>query len=69
MLERTELSNREILILEALAQGASGAELSRAIGQSRGTAEAQIRVLFKKLGARSRHHLVAQAFRLGILQI
>lgn len=56
-------------ILQALSEGADGKELARVIGQSRGTAEADVRVLFKKLDARSRHHLVAQAYRLGLLEV
>jgi len=67
MLELPALSEREVRLLYALAEGANGKELATAIERSRGTAEAEIRVLFQKLGARSRHHLVARAFRLGIL--
>ncbi len=67
MLELPALSEREVRILNALAEGANGRELASAIEQSRGTAEAEIRVLFQKLGARSRHHLVARAFRLGLV--
>jgi LuxR family transcriptional regulator len=63
------LTQRELCILEALSQGADGKELARTIGRSRGTAEADIRVLYRKLDARSRHHLVARAFRLGILTV
>ena len=67
LLTRPRLNEREIQILRALADGANSKELARIIGRSRGTAEAEIRVLFRKLEARSRHHLVAQAFRLGVL--
>jgi len=66
-MSRPELSPRDILILEALANGADGKELARLIDRSRATVEAEIRALFIKLSARSRHHLVAQAFRLGSL--
>jgi len=63
------LNAREIAVLEALADGANGKELAHIIGRSRGTVEAEIRLLFQKLGARSRHHLVAQAFRMGVLRV
>lgn len=64
-----QLNSREIRILEALADGADGKELARVVDRSRGTVEANIRSLFRKLDARSRHHLVARAFRLGVLSI
>lgn len=64
-----QLTSREIRILEALADGANSKELAHIIQRSRGTVEAEIRVLFGKLNARSRHHLVAQAFRMGVLPL
>lgn len=66
---RPDLSAREVRILEALANGANSKEVARLLGQSKGTVEAEIRALFVKLGARSRHHLVARAFRLGLLPL
>lgn len=62
-------SHRELAILRALANGTNSKELALIIGQSRATIEADIRVLFVKLQARSRHHLVAQAFRRGLLPL
>ncbi len=54
-------------ILEALAEGAQSKEMAAIIKRSRGTVEFYIRSLFLKLDARTRPHLVAQAFRKGLL--
>jgi LuxR family transcriptional regulator len=63
----TQITDRERQILQGLADGANSKDLAQMIGRSRGTVEAEIRVLFSKFEARSRHHLVAQAFRHGVL--
>lgn len=62
-----QVTERERQILQGLADGANSKDLAQIIGRSRGTVEAEIRVLFTKFEARSRHHLVAQAFRFGVL--
>ena len=67
--QQLRISEREVRILEALAEGADSDELADRIALSKGTIEAEIRKLFSKLGARSRHHLVARAFHLGILPL
>src|SRR5579863_4066367 len=64
LMARLILSARDIRILEGLADGANSKELAQLIERSKGTVEAEIRALYRKLAARSRHHLVAQAFRL-----
>lgn len=61
------VSEQELAILEALADGARSDEIARRTSKARTTVETHIRVLFEKLKARSRSHLVAQAFRGGIL--
>ena len=64
-----ELSQHEMTILHALADGAQSKEMATVIKRSRGTVEFYIRSLFLKLHARSRPHLVAQAFRTGVLTV
>jgi DNA-binding NarL/FixJ family response regulator len=63
------LTCHELAILEALADGAQSKEMAAAIHRSRGTVEFYIRSLFLKLNARSRPHLVAQAYRKGLLPV
>lgn len=63
------LTCHELAILEALADGAQSKEMAAAIQRSRGTVEFYIRSLFLKLNARSRPHLVAQAYRKGLLPV
>jgi DNA-binding CsgD family transcriptional regulator len=62
-----ELTAREVRILEALADGATSKDMVSLVGRSKGTIESDIRALFGKFSARSRHHLVGIAFQLGIL--
>ena len=61
------VSEQELAILAALADGARGDEIARRTCTARTTVETHIRILFEKLRARSRSHLVARAFRDGIL--
>jgi DNA-binding CsgD family transcriptional regulator len=68
-IRRQPLSLHEQAILEALANGAQSKEMAVIIRRSRGTVEFYIRGLFIKLEARSRPHLVAQAFRRGLLSV
>ncbi len=68
-IRREPLGVHEQAILEALANGAQSKEMAAIINRSRGTVEFYIRMLFVKLEARSRPHLVAQAFRKGLLSV
>jgi DNA-binding NarL/FixJ family response regulator len=68
-LAQQDLSQHELAILRALADGAQSKEMATVIKRSRGTVEFYIRALFLKLDARSRPHLVAQAFRRGVLSV
>lgn len=66
---KAELTFHELIILRALANGAQSKEMAGLIKRSRATVEFHIRSLFLKLNARSRPHLVAQAFRSGVLTV
>jgi DNA-binding NarL/FixJ family response regulator len=63
----SQITHLERMILQALAEGARSAEIASLTNCACSTVERRIRVLFEKLGARSRSHLVARAFRIGIL--
>jgi DNA-binding NarL/FixJ family response regulator len=63
------ISHEQRVILEALSQGARGEEIAALTNKARSTVETHIRSLFQKFNARSRTHLVALAFRRGILSI
>jgi len=66
---KEHLTLQELIILRALADGAQSKEMAGLIKRSRGTVEFYVRSLFLKLNARSRPHLVAQAFRSGVLTV
>lgn len=66
---RRTITPIERAILRALADGARSADIARKTNCACSTVETRIRILFEKLGARSRCHLVAAAFRAGILTI
>ena len=57
----------EASVLTLLARGYQSKEIADALGKSRPTVEGYIRVLFIKLKAKSRVHLVAKAYDCGIL--
>lgn len=61
------LSEIERAIIFELAEGKQSKEIAACVKRSRGTVEFHIRMLYAKLGARSRAHIVARAFDEGIL--
>jgi len=66
---RVHVSREQRAILEALADGARAEEIAVLRKRSRSTIEAHVRTLFAKFNARSRAHLVAQAFRARVLRV
>lgn len=58
----------EMAILEDIAAGYQSKEIAQRIGRSKATVENYVRLLCAKLGARSRPHLVARAYRENLLQ-
>ncbi|MGA3037458.1 MAG: helix-turn-helix transcriptional regulator [Vulcanimicrobiaceae bacterium] len=67
--DAVHVSPIERTILQALADGARSAEIAKLTRCARTTVETHVRTLFLKLDARSRSHLVAQAFRNGIISL
>ncbi len=65
---RVAVSREQRVILEALADGARAQEIAQLTHKARSTVEGHIRTLFEKFDARSRPHLVAQAFRNGVFE-
>lgn len=64
---RVRLNQFEMAILIALSNGLQSKDIARETCRSVATVEAYVRILCGKLDARTRTHLVANAFRLGIL--
>ena len=62
-----DLSSIELAIVKCLAQGLQSKEIAAVVGRRKPTVEGYIRTLYVKLDARSRAHIVAQAYRVGIL--
>lgn len=62
------LTDIEKTILCCLARGLQSKEIATVIKRSKPTVEGYIRLLYAKLGARSRAHLVMIAVRNGILE-
>jgi DNA-binding CsgD family transcriptional regulator len=64
---RLELTLREREVLERIAEGASNHEIGEALYLSPQTVKSHVGSLLAKLGARTRAHAVAVAFREGLL--
>ena len=62
------LSELEVAIIRALAEGLQSKEIASALERSRPTIEFHIRMLFVKMEARSRAQLVARGYETGLLQ-
>ena len=62
-----KLSALEQRILALLAEGRQSKEIAAEVMRSKPTVEFHVRALYAKLGARSRAHLVALAYRAGLL--
>ena len=61
------ISERELVVLQALAAGQSNKEIARTLGISPHTVKTHVARLYEKLGARRRTDAVARARSLGIL--
>lgn len=61
------ISNRELVVLRELAQGASNREIAERLGVSLNTIKTHISRLFEKLGASRRTDAIARARELGII--
>ncbi|HET6214709.1 MAG TPA: response regulator transcription factor [Micromonosporaceae bacterium] len=64
---RPVLTERELQVLRAMADGKSNAEIGRELYVSEDTVKTHARRLFRKLGARDRAHAVASGFRTGLV--
>jgi DNA-binding NarL/FixJ family response regulator len=62
-----KLTTKEIAIIMGLADGQQSKEIARAVNLSKASIDTYIRILYGKLGARSRAQLVALAYGAGIL--
>lgn len=56
-----DLTDSETTVVQCLAQGMQSKEIAEQLGRSKATVEGHIRILFAKLHARSRAHIVAIA--------
>jgi DNA-binding NarL/FixJ family response regulator len=65
---RPALTERELQVLNGMAEGKSNAEIGRDLFVSEDTVKTHARRLFRKLGARDRAHAVASAFRAGLVR-
>jgi pSer/pThr/pTyr-binding forkhead associated (FHA) protein len=66
-LDRPSLSNRQLEVLQGMAQGKTNSEIGADLGVTERTVKAYAQELFDKLGARNRAGAVAEAARLHIL--
>ena len=64
---RPQLTERELQVLNGMADGKSNAEIGRELFVSEDTVKTHARRLFRKLGARDRAHAVASGFRSGLV--
>jgi DNA-binding NarL/FixJ family response regulator len=63
------LSELEIAIVQALAQGLQSKEIAAVVDRSRTTIEYHIRLLFVKMQASSRAQIVARGYEFGLLPL
>ncbi|HVJ52216.1 MAG TPA: response regulator transcription factor [Aliidongia sp.] len=68
-LSRPELTQRELDVLTALADGASNKAIARRLGISFHTVKFHVAAILAKLGAESRTEAVAQAARRGLVML
>lgn len=61
------ITDRELAVLQALAEGRSNKELARALSISPNTVKTHAARLYEKLGARRRTEAIARARAIGIL--
>jgi DNA-binding NarL/FixJ family response regulator len=66
-LDTPHLSNRQLQVLQGMAQGKTNSEIGADLGVTERTVKAYAQELFDKLGARNRAGAVAEAARLHLL--
>ena len=66
--ERIDLTPRELEVLELFAEGHSTREIALMLWVSEETVKSHVKKVLDRLGARTRAHAVALAFRAGILK-
>lgn len=67
-METGSLSDLEIAIVRALAEGLQSKEIASALDRSRPTIEFHIRMLFVKMEAKSRAQIVSRGYERGLLE-
>src|SRR5664279_937692 len=64
---RIIVSPKEVAIIQGLADGLQSKEIAAVVRLSKASVDTYVRILYGKLGARSRAQLVALAYAAGIL--
>jgi len=64
---RTELTERDLDVLELVAQGRTNATIGRTLGITEESVKRRVREIRMILGARDRAHAVNEGWRLGYL--
>jgi two-component system, NarL family, response regulator len=67
--ERSELTGREVEILELVARGLSNKEAARAIGRMDETVKIHLKNIFAKLGVADRTEAVTVALARGLIHL
>jgi DNA-binding NarL/FixJ family response regulator len=66
---QSELTSREIEIVERIAQGLSNKRIADALGITEGTVKTHVNNIMGKLGANDRTHAVTLALRRGVIHL
>jgi len=66
---RSDLTGRELEVLQHVARGLGNKEIAQAIGRSAETVKAHLESIFQKVGARDRTHAVTIALQRGIIHL
>lgn len=66
---KSELTVREIEVVERIAEGSSNKEIAAALGITEGTVKTHVRIIMDKMGLSDRTHVVTAALKRGIIHL
>jgi two-component system NarL family response regulator len=66
---KSELTAREIEVVEEIAEGSSNKQIAAALGITEGTVKTHVRTIMDKMGLSDRTHVVTAALKRGIIHL
>lgn len=65
---RTPITERQVQVLQMVQAGCSNGQIARRLGFAEATIKADLTALYRLLGAHSRHGLIEEALRVGLVE-